>query len=66
MKLKAYKGSPFAIVKKPLFQKGEFHYEITEIATGKFIGYVGAFKKRRDAVATLEAHLIWLEKMGVK
>lgn len=60
---KAYKGSPFTISQKKLFQKNQFEYQIIEIATDKVIG---AFKLRRYAVATLEAHLIWMEKMGVR
>lgn len=85
--MKAYKGSPFAIVKQewwsdpsicdhPLCEK--FHKKngcpevllsewlILEIATGKRMGFGDAYQFRREAVATLEAHLIWMEKVGAK
>lgn len=84
--MKAYKGSPFAIVKDEWWMEGaacehglcerlhskngcpevrRFEYKIIEIATGNRMGMGDAFQLRRDAVAHLEAHLIWMEKMGL-
>lgn len=55
--MKPYKESPFTIIKSQL------GFNIVEIATKNKIG--DAFRLRNDAAATLDAHLIWLEKMGV-
>lgn len=54
--MKPYKESAFSIIKSQL------GFSIVEISTQNKIGDV--FRLRRDATATLDAHLIWLEKMG--
>ena len=85
--MKAYKGSPFAIIKDEWWMEGaacehalceKFHSKngcpevrrvewlILEIATGKRMGWGDAYQLRRDAVSALEAHLIWMEKVGAK
>jgi hypothetical protein len=55
--MKPYKESAFSIIKSQL------GFSIVEISTQNKIGDI--FRLHRDAAATLDAHLIWLEKMGV-